>query len=81
MGLAAQLGKSLDGRSGCIYFVPVDALKSLCHFDFAPKKIQQIFEVQKNFGDGLSVSPDGRWLLFSQVEEENSDIMLVDDFS
>jgi hypothetical protein len=48
---------------------------------FLHKKIRQVFEAEKNFGDGLSVSPDGRWLLYSQIEEENSDIMLVDHFS
>jgi Tol biopolymer transport system component len=66
---------------GGIYFVPVDSPKSLRYFDFATKKIRQVFEAGKNFGDGLSVSPDGRWLLYSQIEEENSDIMLVDHFS
>jgi hypothetical protein len=28
----------------------------------------------------LSVSPDGRYLLFSQVDEANSDIVLVRNF-
>jgi Tol biopolymer transport system component/DNA-binding winged helix-turn-helix (wHTH) protein len=64
-----------------VYFVPADSPKSLRYFDFATKKIRQIFETQKGFGDGLSVSPDGRWLLYSQIDEENSDIMLVDNFS
>jgi hypothetical protein len=29
---------------------------------------------------GLSISPDRRWLLYGQVDEEGSDLMLVDDF-
>lgn len=29
---------------------------------------------------GLSVWPDGRWMLYSQVDEVNSDIMVVDHF-
>ena len=41
----------------------------------------RIFEVDKDFGSGLSVSPDGRWILYSQVGDVNSDIMmLVDHF-
>ena len=65
---------------GGIYFVPMDAPKSLRYFDFSTKQIRQIFEAQRDFGAGLSVSPDGRWLLYSQVVEYNSDIMLVDQF-
>jgi hypothetical protein len=32
-------------------------------------------------GDGdLAVSPDGRWILYSQVDGQGGDIMLVDHF-
>jgi Tol biopolymer transport system component/DNA-binding winged helix-turn-helix (wHTH) protein len=66
--------------AGGIYFVPADAPRSLRYFDFSTRKISQVFEVQKDFEVGLSVSPDGRWILYSQVDEENRDIMLVDHF-
>jgi hypothetical protein len=35
--------------------------------------------MDKDFGGALSVSPDGRWILYSLLGE-NSDIMLVDYF-
>jgi Tol biopolymer transport system component len=63
-----------------IYFVPADAPHSLRYFDAATKRIRRVFEIQKDFAMGLSVSPDGRWILYSQVDEVNSDIMLVDHF-
>jgi Tol biopolymer transport system component/DNA-binding winged helix-turn-helix (wHTH) protein len=66
--------------SGGIYFVPAEAPRSVRYFDFASKQIRSIFEVDMDFGDGLSVSPDGRWIIYSQAGDVNSDIMLVDHF-
>ena len=63
-----------------IYFVPADSPRSLRYFDFATKRIRSIFEVDKDFASGLSVSPDGRSILYSQDGDLNSDIMLVDHF-
>jgi Tol biopolymer transport system component/DNA-binding winged helix-turn-helix (wHTH) protein len=65
---------------GGIYFVPAEAPRSLRYFDFATKKIRPIFEVDKDFGSGLSVSPNGRWIVYSQTSEVNGDILLVDQF-
>jgi Tol biopolymer transport system component/DNA-binding winged helix-turn-helix (wHTH) protein len=79
------LPRLIDARSwtlspGGIYFVPADAPRSLRYFDFASKQIRPIFESDKDFDSGLSVSPDGRWLLCSLVGDETSDIMIVDHF-
>jgi len=65
---------------GGIYFVPAAAPRSMRYFDFATKHIRTVFELDKDFDGGLSVSPDGRWILYSQVEELDSDIMLVEHF-
>ena len=63
-----------------IYFVPDEVSRSLRFFDFATKNIRTIFEVDTEFGSGLSVSPDGRWILYSQASDANGDIMLVQHF-
>jgi Tol biopolymer transport system component/DNA-binding winged helix-turn-helix (wHTH) protein len=65
---------------GGIYFVPATAPKSMRYFDFATKQMRTVFESDKDFEGGLSISPDGRWILYSQVDEPDSDIMLVDHF-
>jgi Tol biopolymer transport system component/DNA-binding winged helix-turn-helix (wHTH) protein len=64
---------------GGIYFVPAEAPRSVRYFDLASKQTRQIFEADKNLDSGLSVSPDGRWVLYTQ-EDVNSDVMLVDHF-
>jgi Tol biopolymer transport system component/DNA-binding winged helix-turn-helix (wHTH) protein len=64
---------------GGIYFVPAETPRSVQYFDLASKQTRQIFEADKNLDGGLSVSPDGRWILYTQ-EDVNSDIMLVDRF-
>jgi hypothetical protein len=65
---------------GGIYFVRADAPRSLRYFDFATRQLRPIFDSDKYFGSGLSVSPDGRWIIYSQIADANSDIMLVDHF-
>ena len=49
--------------------------------DFNTKHVRKIFDVEKDFdpGGGLSVSPDGHWILYSQVEH-GGDILLVENF-
>jgi len=66
-------------KSG-IFFVPAEAPKSLRYFDFRTGTGRELFAAEKDFAGGLSVSPDGRYLLFSQVDEANSDIVLVRNF-
>lgn len=49
-------------------------------FDFDSKTTKWVVRAQAR-GGGISVSPDGRTILYSIVEEQsNSDIMLVEGF-
>jgi Tol biopolymer transport system component len=67
---------------GGIYFAPEDSPRSIRYFDFKTKQVRQIFDVEKDLdvGGGLAVSPDGRWILYSQVDGQGGDILLVENF-
>jgi Tol biopolymer transport system component len=66
-----------------VYFVNVETkpFPSIEFFSFASGIVTQVASVEKDLGLGIDVSPDGRWLLYSQIEGKwSSDIMLVENF-
>src|ERR1700683_2069796 len=63
-----------------IYFSLQDNPRSIGFYDFATKHARELFRADKDLAEGMSISPDGRYMLFSQIDESNADIMLVDHF-
>jgi Tol biopolymer transport system component len=66
-----------------IYFIPTRSGTtgfSIQFFSFASGKIRTIATLEKTEGPGLAVSPDGRWILYSQTDQVGSDLMLVENF-
>jgi hypothetical protein len=52
-------------------------------YDYATKKITKICDMEKppyEGAPGLSVSPDGRYILYVQVDEERNNLMLAENF-
>jgi Tol biopolymer transport system component/DNA-binding winged helix-turn-helix (wHTH) protein len=52
-------------------------------FDFTTRKAKLIAPLEKiptPWEKGFAVSADGNWLLYSQLDQHNSDIMLVENF-
>jgi Tol biopolymer transport system component/DNA-binding winged helix-turn-helix (wHTH) protein len=65
-----------------IYFIPesgADRKFSIQFLSFATGKVKTVAPISSPM-EGLSVSPDGRSLLFSQNDEAGSDLMLVENF-
>jgi len=48
---------------------------------FDTNKVTEVVAIEKDPGQnpGLSVSPDGKWLIYSRVDYVNHDIMLVEN--
>jgi eukaryotic-like serine/threonine-protein kinase len=81
-----QLGAGLWGYWGLtqdgIYFYNART-HAIEFFSFATHKVTKVATPERdpNFYDsGLSVSPDGRWILYAQVDVAASHIMLVENF-
>ena len=65
---------------GGIYFAPRMDPSRLRYYDFATKNVREVFVPEKDFKGGFSLSPDGRFLLYSQMSESINDLMLVENF-
>jgi Tol biopolymer transport system component len=53
---------------------------SLKFFSFAKGTAEKVFDIKYGLDMGLSVSPDGRYVLFSQADPFECDLMLVENF-
>ncbi|MSO21757.1 MAG: DUF5050 domain-containing protein [Acidobacteria bacterium] len=53
---------------------------SIQFYNFASGKTQLIAKLEKPAHVGLTVSPDRRWILYTQNDESGSDLMLVENF-
>jgi Tol biopolymer transport system component/DNA-binding winged helix-turn-helix (wHTH) protein len=69
-----------------IYFVPQhDSGYCIQFFNLRTKQIRRIANFEKAldlFGNigGLAYSPDGRWILYTQVDQEGAELRLVENF-
>jgi eukaryotic-like serine/threonine-protein kinase len=70
---------------GGIYFVNVEVKlhPTIEFFSFATGRVRQIATMEKEAvlgGPGFAISPDGRWILYAQVDQSGGDITLVENF-
>ena len=70
-----------------IYFIEIGTRlyggstgNSLKFFSFANGTAEKVADVKLNPQVGLSLSPDGRYILFSQIDPFVCDLMLVENF-
>jgi Tol biopolymer transport system component len=68
-------GVTADG----IYFYNAKT-KAIEFFSFATRRITPIAKAENEPLTGLAVSPDGRWILSDHLDQDASNIMLVENF-
>jgi Tol biopolymer transport system component len=49
-------------------------------YRFATEKTEVVGRINSTLGTGFTVSPDGRWLLFTDGEMQRGDLILVENF-
>ena len=68
---------------GILYYDTLEANPTLHLYDFATGPLRNGSRVPgrpTSFNAGITISPDGRSLLFPQISEETSDLILVEGF-
>ena len=68
-----------------IYFATAETANRpiLEFFNFATRQVTPVTTLDKPISSrvwGLSVSPDRQWILYTQIDHQNSDIMLMENF-
>lgn len=68
-----------------IYFITAETPNrpSIEFFSFATDRVTQVATLESPIPrgiPGISVSPDGRWLLYTQLDQSGSDILLMENF-
>jgi Tol biopolymer transport system component/DNA-binding winged helix-turn-helix (wHTH) protein len=66
-----------------IYFVPSkpgEDYRSIQFLSFATGRVTTIATTSGHVGYGFAVSPDGRWLIYSQYQPRPSDLRMVEKF-
>ncbi|HXS97017.1 MAG TPA: protein kinase [Candidatus Limnocylindrales bacterium] len=68
-------------QDGIYYIERSDRISTLRFFSLSQSRSHPVRTFEKPLGLALSVSPDGRYLLYSQTDQEaKADLMLVDPF-
>ena len=66
-----------------IYFIPdpgADGKYFIQFLDFATQKVRMVASIPRPPFLGFSVSPDEHSILYAQIDESSSDLMLVENF-
>jgi len=71
-------------RSGIYFLRDNNGKAEIDFFDLSTQNVRRVFVLEKplilSYMGGLPVSSDGKWLLFSQVDEQSTDVMMIENW-
>ena len=68
-------------ENGIYYtFVKDDTLNCIAYYDFKLDRVTTRYEISKKPVHSLALSPDQRWLLYSQEDQSEATVMLIENF-
>jgi hypothetical protein len=70
------------GKQGIYFFTTPDGqgCSDICLYKLATGKISKIVTIERSVGYRIAVSPDERTILYGQIDQAGSDLMLVENF-
>jgi serine/threonine protein kinase/Tol biopolymer transport system component len=69
--------------SGIYFMTDVKHQTEVHFFDFSSQKVKRVFTLEKSlpgWSGGVSISSDGKWLLYPQVDGLSSDLMMIENW-
>ena len=76
-------GPAFEANQQGIYFVTGDSATKpgeMMFYRFSDGSFTKVASVESPSFYGLSLSPDGRWMLYTKFTSTGSDLMLVENF-
>jgi len=69
-------------RDGIYFFAPPDkeGRNDIRLYEFSTGKSRRILTIERGVGAQIAVSPDGRWILYTHLDDAASDLMLVENY-
>jgi eukaryotic-like serine/threonine-protein kinase len=63
-----------------IYYSTAKEPKRVQYYSFSKRQSTTVLDAPKNLGFGLAISADGRTLLFTSIDQQSNELMLVESF-
>jgi len=75
-------GRWTLGREGIYFFTAPDKAGhgDIQLHEFSTGKIRRILTIERGVDEHIAVSPDGRWILYTHLDEAASDLTLVENY-